>query len=321
MIQKIETYLFARPSELQIKEYAKKINDVNTILCFDLEDIVREMPGDSTNALEKQSQRQAVVDTITILNNFSKNRRIGIRVNVFNSNEFYKDLEVLEELRTQVRLTSIFLPKVESGNEILRCFNLLKEREIEFEDIIAIIESENAYKNLNEIVTVAKDFTKKLAFGHCDFNYTHHHFPFLHQRSEKYWEWIAAISKVTEVNNIFFINSPYLFLDDDEGFVWNLKQLNKIVKGSVGQITLTLRQTMLCSLGVYNSISLKHNEKNFIGDEQIETFANTLISDFEDNRMGSLSFSLNTKKRILISPQEYLAAKEYLRKLNNPNGD
>ncbi|MCK9426035.1 MAG: aldolase/citrate lyase family protein [Ignavibacteriaceae bacterium] len=246
---------------MQIKGYAKKINDVNTVLCFDLEDILKEIPGDSINADEKQLQRKAVVDTIAVLSDSFKNRRIGIRVNIFNSNEFYKDLEALGKLKTQVRLTSIFLPKVENGKEILHCFNLFKEREIEFEDIIPIIESKNAYVNLNEIVTVAKDFTKKLAFGHCDFNYAHHHFPFLHQRSEKYWEWIEAINKVTEANNILFINSPYLFLDDDEGFLWNLKQLNSIVTGSVGQITLTLRQTMLCSLYKNNSIpfALKKN--------------------------------------------------------------
>jgi len=319
--QIIETYLFARPSGLQIKEYAKKIIDVNTILCFDLEDIVKEMPGNATNDMEKQLHRRAVVDTMAILSDFSKNIRIGIRVNVFNSNEFYKDLEVLEELRAQVRLTSIFLPKVESGNEILRCFNLLKEREIEFDDIIAIIESENAYLNLNEIVTVAKDFSKKLAFGHCDFNFAYRHFPFFHQHSEKYWEWIATIGKVTKANNVVFINSPYLFLDDDEGFLWNLKQLNEIVTGSVGQITLTLRQTMLCSPGGNNSVPLKPKGIDFIGSEQMETFAATLISDFEKNRMGSLSFSLSSKKRILISPHEYLAAKEYLKKLNSPNGD
>ncbi|MCX6148931.1 MAG: aldolase/citrate lyase family protein [Ignavibacteriales bacterium] len=306
---RIKKYHFAKATNDKIQEFARSIFELDAVLCFDLEDIVRDLPGKKA---EKKMHRAKVKSSIESIVKYFVKPKVGIRINVFGSKEFYNDIETLESIKSGISLDCIFLPKIESGEEIQKCSEILKNRKIEFLEIIPIIESKKAFNDLEKIIISSKNFTNKLAFGHCDYNYNNGYFPFYHQDSEKYWEWINFIMSVSEVYNILFINSPYLRLNNDSSFLYMLNRLGQRTNGIFGQITLSLNQVRLCSLHECNSLMnttfINKNEFKIIKKD----IAKKIIKEYEANITKDRSFAMNKENRIIISPQEYLAAEKYL---------
>ena len=146
-------------------------------------------------------------------------RNIGIRLNVFNSDEFYNDIELLEQVKDNVRFDCLFQPNIESSEEIQECIEVLGEKDINFSEIIPIIENKRAFNDLSNIIYTSRNLINKVAFGHCDYNYDNGYFPFYHQDSEKYWEWVNYITESLQQYNILLINSPFLSLNDGRGFL------------------------------------------------------------------------------------------------------
>ena len=320
MKQKIEKYLFAQPSGLHILKYVSRINDDHVVLCFDLEDIVKDLTGQNENNSELNLQREAVVETLNVLNAFPDFIRVGIRVNSFESLEFFEDIKMLAGLAHEVKLSCLFLPKVETGEEIINCTEFLTKQKITFGEVIPIIESNKGYKNVLKILATATPYISKFAFGHCDLNYDLQNFPFYHQQSYEYWKWILRFAEAARKYDKLLINSPYLLLNDDEGFLQNLKKLHENVNSNVGQVVFTLNQIALASSFEKESVSsvLFPMENLSNGKSKIE-FAKTIIADFEENKIFNKSFSLNAKKRSMISPHEYLAAKNYVDSISTSN--
>lgn len=307
---KIKKFHFARPTNANILEFAKSIYDLDAVLCFDLEDVVRDLPD---KKIEKKLYRERVILCIeSIIKSFISSK-IGLRVNVFGSNEFFNDVEVLENIKSKVTLECIFLPKIKSGEEIQKCFEILRRRKIEFSEIIPIIENKKSFNDLGKIVCSSRKIINKLAFGHCDYNYDNGNFPFYHQDSEKYWEWVNSIVRVIGDYDMLFINSPYLELNNNSNFLRMINRLSQRTNGTFGQITLSLNQLKLCSLYVYNPPmnTTFYNNKNE-WNSNLEDIAKKIIKEYEDNISKDRSFSFNKEKGIIISPQEYLAANKYL---------
>jgi citrate lyase beta subunit len=310
----IKKYHFARPSKANILEFAKRIFDLEAVLCFDFEDVVRDLSDKRT---EKKFNRERIILTIPSLINSFISPRVGLRVNVFGSKEFFDDVEAIENIKSKVTFECIFLPKIKSGEEIQKCLEILSKRKIDFSEIIPIIENKESFNNLEKIVSSSGKNINKLAFGHCDYNYDNGNFPFFHQDSDKYWEWIDFMVKVIGDYEILFINSPYLELNNDCTFLKMLNRLSQSTNGTFGQITLSLNQLKLCSLYEYNQpINTTFYDNKNESNGNLEDIAKKLIKEYEDNISDDKSFSYNKEKRIIISPHEYLAANEYLMERN-----
>lgn len=307
----IKKFHFANPDKDNIEEFAGRIFRFNAILCFDLEDIVRKV---LENNLENKLHREKVKQSIESLIHSSIKLEIGIRPNIFGSKEFYDDLELLEDLKNMVEMMYIFLPKIKSGEEVQECVELFKKRKLVISEIIPIIESKNAFNDLEKIISTSRNFINKIAFGHCDYNYDNGFFPFYHQDTKEYWKWVDFIVSRIELYNILFVNSPYLFLNDDKGFLNMINTLSNRTNGSFGQITLSLNQLKMCSLfdckTLIKPLYIYKNKPEIAAEEK----AKMLIKEYEDNITAGRSFAIN-KRRIMISPQEYLAAKIYLTKM------
>jgi hypothetical protein len=93
-----------------------------------------------------------------------------------------------------------------------------------------------------------------------------------------------------------------------------LSRLSLQTEGQFGQVTLSLNQIKQCSFykdeypaGIIEPGKLRTNINR-------ETFAKKIIMDYEDNFSIDRSFSISPD-RIFISPQEYLAAKRYIKSL------
>lgn len=311
MESEIKKYHFANPYNNKILELAGKVTGLNTTLCFDLEDFNRNVPEKKA---DKKLHREYVLRSIIAIGCSHFRNNIGIRLNNFNSREFYNDIKLLERIKDKVRFDCLFLPKIKTGEDIQGCIKILKKSGIGFSEIIPIIENKKAFNNLSNILYTSRGLIKTVAFGHCDYNYDNGYFPFYHQDSEEYWGWINYMSEVLRHHNILLVNSPYLSLNDGRSFLNMIIRLAGIAGENFGQVTLSLNQIRLCSLYEQNSfIEPAIVTRNISKKATVEEIAETLIEDYENNLTMNRSFSINAE-RIFISPQEYLSAKKYIKK-------
>lgn len=281
---------------------------VNTsTICLDLEDSVQDLFNPVRNFELKQAARNSIrrLFSESKISDFDW----AVRISSFHSEEIDNDIKLLSEERIKNKIRKILIPKTESINELEQILLKLQKSKIEVEEIIPIIETKRGLNNLKEICSLKG--IKRIAFGHCDFNHDSNFFPFYHQSSKKYWEWIKDISLILQASGIQFLNSPFLKFNDDYEFQSMLAKLNSICKADFGQITLTKRQTELCKNFHPEKFSLNGFDKQ-LNNEEVLIYAKKIINNFEtynDNKGFTIS-----SERILISPHEYIAAKEFLKK-------
>lgn len=300
-------YHFTKPSENTIAGYASRIYDHKAVICFDLEDIVKETIAGSDNSPLRQILRSAVSDTVEFLFHNFKSPAVGIRINNINSSECDKDINLLNYISGKYVLESVFLPKTETSDDIRKCMERLEKEKVCFNELIPIIEDRKGLQNLEQMAE--ENIIRKVAFGHCDYNYDCNYFPFYHQNSAEYWKWIDHILPITEKHNITFINSPYLQLNDDSGFIRILNNLSRRTSKGFGQITLSENQVELCFSYTVRQYNINKNAEPT--DTNLTSMALFLINEFNRYKLYGKSISLN-HERIVISPQEYMAAVRYL---------
>jgi len=157
--------------------------------------------------------------------------------------------------------------------------------------------------NSNNIIEL-----KYVIFGQADYNLDNRIFPFIHQDGDQYWNWVEKIFSDLIDSNVIFINSPCLFLNKNDLFLYNLKKLSSICKNRFGQMTLTLNQTSMCN----NFKEIDFGSLNYPSKESFDEvkFALGLIN--EDSRKRSdKSFSIN-ENNYFVCPQEVIMARLFL---------
>jgi len=304
-MRQIRPYHFSRFRSAGFSSFYNRVKDSHGILCLDFEDSIGD-PDSEASRKSKQIQRAAVVDLLRSLNLDSEEERIGIRVNSIYSEYFQEDIEAINSLR---HLHSIFLPKVESPEAVLRLAHCL---EANVNEIIPVIETEKGLNGIENILSFSNSSFKAVAFGHCDFNLSKNCFPFFHQDSDKYWEWISLVDRMAAEAGKKLINSPVLRLDDRELFLWTLRKILEY-PSIEGQATLCLKQTEWCSQSeLETSDELGKWKMARVPDFDI---AISIVEKFENHRLERRMFAVDND-RTVISPQEYLAARKYLGKFH-----
>lgn len=308
----MQIYYFINYRKENLFEFIKKINDCNAIICLDLEDSVQDIFNPHNTPELKNCHRKFIKHKFNSQPEL-RNINFGIRLNPVNSPENNLDIDMLGKIRDNIALKSVFITKVGSKDDVIELGKRLDERKIKYNEIVAVIETQNGFRNLKEIVSSHLNKLRKIAFGYCDFNLDKGLFPFHHQDSEVYWNSVKFIISKTEIaKEVEFINSPFLELDNHKGFVKMLSNLNFLCKKNFGQITLTHEQSGLCRnfLNQKEEMNFEyHNE-----DINTEAHAKNITTDFEKFNMKN-GFSVagkHGKYRILISPHVYRAALKFL---------
>ncbi|MGE5412142.1 MAG: aldolase/citrate lyase family protein [Clostridiales bacterium] len=309
MISPITAYHFTQPTRRQIVEYSKKIYTYGAVICFDFEDIIMDLSTHSYSENERDILRSAIAETLMELFNQTGSPKTGVRLNNFSSTYFEQDLQTLKHINPKNFLDSVFLPKSETPDEICFAINALHSEGISFREIIPVIETKRGMENINSLLSIKNKEFRKVAFGHCDFNRDNNYFPFSHQNTELYWEWIGQILSVVGHNNKMFINSPYLRLHDIPGFNKMLMRLKAMTPNEIGQITLAEGQTKMCA-EFRNLQSAVGNYIPLLPEDKLKK-AEKIIFEFENNKIRDKSISVNSEG-VLISPHEYAAAIEYM---------
>ncbi|NOZ46381.1 MAG: hypothetical protein GXO79_06325 [Chlorobi bacterium] len=296
----MQAYQFINYNNETTIEHIKKYAENNAILCFDFEDSIKHS--------EKQKYREYFKHIINNILPILPSTRICLRINN-EIDETVKDLKTL----SNCFIDSIILPKIESVEEIRKFEKLLAENNISYNEIIPTIESKTGLSNLELIVKTPNPKIKRYGFGHCDYNLSINSFPFFHQNSIEYWKWIKHLYSVLKPRELSILNSPYLELDNYSFYKSMLHYLYSIFGDDVAQTTLTIKQTKI--------LNQVNKENDYIPFEKLIKHrldlkvsikdAEQIISSFEKNR-NQKAFSILEKDKVLISPQEYIAAKNYV---------
>lgn len=288
-------------------------NKSNATLCFDLEDSIQDVFNSKRNPDLKAYYRKLLQNIISSCTTDLATLKIGVRINSDNNKEQALDLKFLNNLRT---IHTVLLPKTESGKQIMDLINELKKNNINYKEIIPIIETKVGITNLESIAKVKSPKIKRIAFGHCDYNLDVKHFPFFHQNSREYWSWIEKIVSIIKPYGLKFVNSPFLELKNDLGFEKMLSSLFSICGLDGGQIVLTFNQATACYKNSGQAIPHFNKLPNRLNMKAEHSFAKTFIELFE-NGNNDQAFTITGEKRIFLSPQEYIAAQNFVSKTQN----
>ena len=302
----ITSYQFVKFREEAFIEFHRKLAEQNTVTCFDFEDGVIDFKKNDTNKY-KSDYREKVITLLKKYKTRTLKSFLSFRINEYGTNRYYDDINALESIK-DIKLNSIFLSK---SNSIETLTNFLKDtQDFRFDEVIPILESNDAFINLEEISQFKHPKFKKISFGHNDYNLNCNIFPFIHQDNPRYWFWIQKFQKICERDNLGFVNSPYLNLNHNENFKLMLKNMSKYFK-DWGQITLNTQQSEICYKFSENE-KINADESQFSTDINIKEYAKRVVSLFEKYNPEGKGYTIMPDTKVFICPQEYVAAKRFI---------
>lgn len=304
-------YHFTKIRDSDFGSFVNKIPASERItICLDLEDSIIDF-FNATNSSNRKKEYRASLYSFFF--NYKPDRKFGLRVNNFKTTEFQKDIELLAGLKGHFNFNSIFLPKCKNVSDLNSSIAKITKHGIQVDEFIPIIECEEGLDNIKEIIqSEYKDKIKMIAFGHCDFNLDKNIFPFKHQDDRTYWTWINNFYEALKGTGVGFVNSPYLKLNYSPGFINNLSEFRSYNFAKKGQITLSCEQIQLClnRSSKYIITDIKNLPKH---DQSKVIFAEHLLNSFRKDFDYGKGFSIKENFKELISPQEYFAAKKFMK--------
>jgi len=298
MNRQIQPYHFTKNIGNGFVPFFEKVVAEGGIVCFDFEDSIHSEDGNILSFL-KNNHRKTIIGKLIDFSQAINFNQIGFRINGSGTEFYHDDIEAIGRLK---KLNCVFLPKTESYLQIEKA---LADIPLTAEEIIPIIETRKGFENLETILSIKDSRFLRFAFGHCDFNLSHRHFPFHHQDSAKYWEWIGSLDQNAAAAGKKIINSPVLNLKNESFFSFVLGKI-KSCKTITGQITLCLNQTLWCkTCSIYSGPGFPDNTVQRINayNHAIKT-----VAGFEKHKLEDRFFAVDEQGK-LISPQEYKMAK------------
>jgi len=314
MINQIFQFISANHSSLE--KILSGGTDPHVMLIADLEDSIQDVMRPEYSS---QLKRAARLYSLSIFNQQKQqDYTIGFRVNSIHGNEFKEDLRFLSRASECISIDSIVVPKIDSRKDINEYFRALDEYGIEFGELIPIVESVEAIRNMSDIFSApsTRRFHRAL-WGHHDYNLDAGNFPFIEYRSKKYWELTRQIVSKLE-------DSGYSFGCGAFPELGNAGFLEKVVKGiqymckkdfdvvalNYGQVELFT--SLPGSESIHYETFIDHRD---INEEQKILLAKNMVRIFNENRLPGRSFAIDPGRNEIITPQQYLAAMKFLEKI------
>lgn len=300
-------YQFIKFNDKTSIKNISKFSGSGTTICFDFEDSVndwinpvntKKLKADARNNFCRIYKFLAPVDNILT----------GVRINSPKDSEQEKDLNVL----SGKKINSVWIPKIENIQDIIFVSEKLKFNKTCYEEIIPIIETKTALRNLSSILNHAKGLFSKIAFGHSDYNLSINSIPFIHQYNSEYWKWVDKALRIISEYKMLYINSAFLYLNDLNFFGKMLSHLYQLLGENFGQVTLTSLQSGICTSFDKEFRGFKRLIDNRSDLRVPDGYAENFVKAFE-NQNQKRGFTVDKKDNVLLSPQEYVASKKYLK--------
>ncbi len=300
----IHTYQFIKFRKKSFTDFHTKLKKNKIILCFDLEDNVVDFATTNTNKY-KELYRNKIVKLLDLHRDDINSGELGFCISETGSFRYLEDIEALYRLR-DFEIACVFLAK---ANDLYSIKRFSEDADtLPYKEFIPIIETNEAFSDIEEILSFQHPKFNKFSFGHSDYNLNCNIFPFIHQNHPKYWTWVKKLAILAKKHNKVFVNSPFMMLSDTSSFKKMLAKLHDIF-GDFGQVCFNTEQSMLCSN--FKRSSVKDAEFVNVPQQDEVRYAQRIIRDFEKYNEAGYGISLNPEGNI-ISPQEYVAARRFL---------
>ncbi|MDQ2772892.1 MAG: aldolase/citrate lyase family protein [Bacteroidota bacterium] len=287
----IRPYHFAQFRAAGFLPYYRAIVAADGIVCFDFEDSIQAETEAATFCLKQVQRRQ--VRQLLQGPGLSADR-LAVRINAPATPHYRSDLVALRGLPG---LHAVFVPKVAHPDHLRQ---VLRELPLPVRHVVAVVETQAGFAALPELLALRDARLGLVAFGHCDYNLSLGNFPFHHQDSAPYWEWLAELDAHLLRAGRRLLNSPVLQLADAALFQEVLGRL-RAYPSATGQITLCLSQTLACAAPASPAPARTLAARP---PESVEP----LRVRFEQARLPGRAFAVDATRR-LISPHEYEAAR------------
>lgn len=303
----ITAYQFIKFKESDFDAFYSSLFKKEIFICFDLEDNIVDFKLANTNKY-KEIYRKKIIDLITKHKGQIKAGSICFNINEIGSYRYFEDLDALHKILDH-KISTIFIPKINNINCLERFIS--DTSSLIFEEFVPVIETNDAFQNIEDILSFKNAKFKRFAFGHSDYNLNCNIFPFIHHNNPKYWEWIERFAEVANKFDKIFINSPFMFLDDADAFCSMLIKMKQYFK-TWGQVCFSTSQSYMC---VELPALLKYDElyeDNFRHINSKSKYARFIVDSFEKYNKEGSGFAICPDGNYFISPQEYVASKRFL---------
>lgn len=302
----ITSYQFVKFKEDSFVDFHRQLAEQNTVSCFDFEDSIIDFKQNDTNRY-KSDYRDKVVHLVNKHKVKILKSWLGFRINEYGNNRYFDDIQALNSLG-DIKFKCVFLSNCNSV-EVLKKF-IDENSNLRFDEVIPIIENNDSYTNLEEIMMFKHPKFKNIAFGHCDYNLNCNIFPFIHQDNPRYWFWVQKFEKLCKEQKIGYINSPYLNVNHTTHFKLMLKNTSRFFE-NWGQITLNTQQSSTC-FHFKDTDLINVRELDFLDNMNITEYAGKVVDLFEKYNPEGKGYTIMPDTKIFISPQEYVAAKRFI---------
>ena len=294
-----------------------KILKTGAYIIVDLEDGIQDTLNPENTPNLKVIAREGLRLLVDQGTEYFQTKKIGIRINAVNTPEYAFDIDAIANIASKIVWDAIWLPMVDSPEMIIRCRHDLARAGITETDIIPIVETVSAIRDLKTILK-SKDRCnlRRIHYGHYDYSLDTGHWPFLRQNSREFWALAEGIIQDVETYECEYIHTPLGELDNEKLFLGVGYRLSQICKCPYGVTALSIRQT---NLAEEKLIDYPLNDITELSDKERIKIARETIEAFVNYRCSKRSFSLNSNKGVFITPHEYKAACRYLKDSQTKN--
>ena len=292
------------------KLFLKKLHKADVMSILDLEDSAQD-PFSKSRTADLKSSSRAGLDLISRDSTINHTSKVYIRINAIGS-EYYKDdiNTVISAYKNGMKITGVFLPKVESYSNIEDLYKNLSifNRKIE---IVPMIETELGLNNLAEILKsdTINNYFSRIHYGHFDYCLDAKIWPFLDPVHSDFWVVVEKIVNLVQKFNKTYIHTPFPFTKNEELFwasSFHLKKLYPSLDFWISTLNSELSLSFQPKETIPFEISSPHFSKAFLINE-----ANKICKNFLAGRANKRSFSVSNER--FIPPHQYFAAKNYLK--------
>jgi citrate lyase beta subunit len=305
----IYQYISLNQNENKILQTIRKSSKACILPLLDLEDSL-QIPLDpkKTSSLKARA-REILRHVLEMAMAQDLKVKICLRINACDTEEFKKDIEMLQQLAPLVSWAGLFLPKVHSVEVLQEYMESLNG--IHYDELVVMAESKAFFENQKEIIRLCNSSNiDKIHFGHWDYFYDAREFPVPLPDDEKLWRKVEMLIRTIEASGIHYIHTPFCFLLNLGDFQSIAAYLNKTTTLPFGMSTLSFSQAQaVCNI---NSEVIPINPVTYYYTKsQREIIANDLIKFFNRPVSPEYSFNINKTNYRFYAPHEYLNALDY----------
>ncbi|MDB2680901.1 aldolase/citrate lyase family protein, partial [Candidatus Pelagibacter bacterium] len=245
--------------------------------------------------------------------NILKNINTFIRINSQKSDFYEDDIETINQvLNKNSSIKGIFLPKVDSYDQIKDCYDQIANSNKNNTSIVPIIETKKGLDNLENILSkdTERNIIQYVHYGHYDYCLDNQFWPFPEPYHSEYWEIIENISKKIIFYKRKYIHTPFPLIENENIYWSSINHMKKKLK--INEINLSLVNIDMSYINQPKEIKEAKLKKISNDDDYKKIFAEKIVNEYLSNKSKNKSFSLSRKR--FIPPHLYLGAKNFLSK-------